>query len=323
MHPMGPVMTSRDSLVSTSLDVDVRSAQRPKVSTFWHGDSLSSLDIACLMSFIAHGFDVKIYSYKVLSGLPSSLSVGDASDILDKKYLLSFNVVGRPSFSHFSDFFRMNLFRLTGETWIDCDLFCLRDFTIPLTGNFLAKETPSSINIAILRLEPADPRLHEMIDIAEGYASGVGFKWGATGPALITRVFGAEALQTAFEPELFYPVHWNDWWKPFLPAQDEWCRKRCDAANTLHLWNNIVVKSGYWKNIAPPEGSFLHHQLVDLGLIGLFSEVYPAAVMQQSVLNYINSRTGSDFTLRELARMTTRRAGQVIRKRVLRSSHSS
>jgi hypothetical protein len=287
-----------------------------KVSTFWHGPSLPALDTSCLMSFVAHGFDVTIYTYNPLRNIPSAITVADAADIVDQKYLFAFKVLGKPSIAHFSDIFRMNLFRKKNEPWIDCDLFCLRDFMIPLTGNFLAKETSSSVNGAILRLDAQDPRLNTMIDELEGYASGANIKWGATGPALIVRVFGAEALRTAFEPEVFYPIHWNDWFKPFLPRHDEWCQAHCKAANALHLWNNIVEKSGYCKTLAPPAGSFLHRQLHDLNLIGLFSDICPVSVMEHLVENYANSRTGENFTLRELAAITTRRTGQVIQKRL-------
>jgi hypothetical protein len=294
-------------------------ASTKEVATFWHGPPLSALDVACLMTFVRFGFAVTVYSYDPLPGLPAALRRGDAQQVVDRRFLSGFRFMGKPSFSHFSDLFRYRLFQQTGMTWIDADLLALRDFSIPATGNLVAKETPTGINGAIMRIDPADPRLAELIRLTEEIAVSTHFKWGASGPGLITSVFGPGVVADASGIDRFYPIGYEEWWRPFLPEFHDWCVERCTATDALHLWNNIVEKAGYWKDLAPPSGSFIHETLKRYDLLHGFAATCPVNVMEQLRTNYINSRTGAHFRLAELSGMTMERVGAVVRRRIARA----
>lgn len=286
------------------------------LASFWHGDPLTALETACLASFVQQGYDVTVYGYDKLEGLPDGVQYGDAREIVDQKYLFAFKVLGKPSLSHFSDLFRYQLFSRVGKAWIDSDLLCLRKFVIPPSGNFFAKEAAAGINGAIMRIDPQDARLARLIDLTLEYASGGEFAWGSTGPALVTKAFGQEALAIAQPIERFYPIHWTEWWKPFLPEEREWCVAACRNTDALHLWNNIVERSGYWKSLAPPEGSFLHACLQEQGLLHYFADVCPVSVMRRLVESDINLRTGRHHKLGHLASLTLERASVVLKRRL-------
>lgn len=284
------------------------------LATFWHGAPLAPLDQACLLSFVRHGFEVHIYSYGDIGDVHPDLCRRDAAEIVDQYYTERFRIAGRPSLSHFSDIFRYQLFRLTDHTWIDTDLFCLRAFDIPTTGHFLTRETLTSLNGAISRLDRADPMLDRIIADVEALADQ-DLLWGATGPHLITKRLGNVALSSARPPHEFYPFHWDEWYLPFLRREQEHCVRGTSETFAVHLWNNILVKAGYWKDLAPPSGSFLHLALDGLGLLPLFRATLPDDVMQHLAVNHLNLHSGSHLPIAKLSKLLARRlAGATTRR---------
>ncbi|WP_083656774.1 hypothetical protein [Mongoliimonas terrestris] len=307
---------SNTTAAKAATEHSMADAAGKSVSTFWHGASLTPLDLACLLSFVHHGFKVTIYAYGPLKGLPADIAVADAGEIVDRKYLDGFVVQGKPSLQHFSDYFRYRMFERTGSTWIDTDLVCLSDFSVPTSGNLFAYETATSVNNAIMRIDPAEPGLKPLIAETESFAFGSGMEWGATGPILVSRSFGKDAFADAHPSCVFYPIPWETWWKPFLPSARAEAEALCKGARTLHLWNNIVEKSGYWKAIAPPEGSFLHEVFRRQGTLDLFEATYPERVVEHLTQNYLNSQTADHMTVRQLVGITIPRALAGMRKRL-------
>jgi hypothetical protein len=125
---------------------------------------------------------------------------------------------------------------------------------------------------------------------------------GATGHRILNQVFGAAAvLKQAYNPDSFFPIHRDDFWKPFLPEYAQECADACRGAYTLHLWNNIVVEMGIWKELAPPEGSFLWTCLRERGLLHLFRHTYPADVIRHLVTNWKFRKSGANAEVVNLA----------------------
>ena len=281
---------------------------RPRrvVSTFWHGGALPALDLACLRSFVAAGHDVRIYSFHAIDGVPDGIGVADAREIVDERLLHAFIVDGKPSISHFSDLFRYRLFLATGSVWIDSDLLCLPGRRLPERDLLVGQQAPYSLNGAVMRIPPDDPRLPLLVERTEQLANRP-IPWGATGPDLVTAVFGREIVTTAPPAPMYYPVHWDQWFMPFLPSRRADCERLCGEAVTLHLWNNIVERAGYWKELAPPEGSFLHARFAELGLLDGFRDVYPERVVVQLHENWRHGVTGDRFRPVEVARIVASR----------------
>jgi hypothetical protein len=266
-----------------------------KFASFWHGPELSPYEVACLTSFTAYGSEVALYSYSEIKNLPKGVIAKDANAIVPPSALTAFSIDGTPSMAHFTDYFRFLMFTRTDEIWVDTDMLLLRDFDRSVKGNIIGRESPTSICTAILRLDPADKRLTELLDRIEAM-KGTLIKWGDTGPRLLTSVYGIKAG----EPEsVFYPMHFDDYYKVFLPQYFEECAERCADAYTLHLWNNRVVKMGLFKRVGPPRGSFLHHVFEQIGANSQFVEFYPANVMQAMIDNAVE-KVGRDEGFRKL-----------------------
>jgi len=71
---------------------------------------------------------------------------------------------------------------------------------------------------------------------------------------------------------------------------------------TIHLFNNILSTLGYWKELAPPEGSYLHEKLQESDLLGFFRDVYPAKIMQNMILNLRYSQNGKSLGVKSVLR---------------------
>jgi len=271
-------------------------------ASFWAGQGVPALDKACLLSFASHGHPVTLYSFEAVESLPDGIAVRDAREIAPLAPMDAFLYEGKPNVAHFSDYFRYLLLQRTECVWIDTDMLMLRPLDFGPVSTLLARETDKSICNAIMRIPSNDPALGAVIRRAERLM-GTDLVWGATGPRLLTQVLGAAAvLKQTHPPGRFFPVHYDDFWKPFLPECAQECADACRDAYTLHLWNHRVVRMGVWKEVAPPEGSFLWTCLRDRGLLPLFRHTYPADVMRHLVENWKFRKSGADVGLTNLAR---------------------
>ncbi|MFC6788914.1 hypothetical protein ACFQE0_04290 [Methylobacterium komagatae] len=286
--------------------------QKPKFGTFWAGPRLSALEVACLSSFARKGYEVELYSYDKIENVPADVAVRDAGDVLSSEFLNHFKINGKVSYSHFSDLFRYNMFLKTQNIWIDTDLFLTRAFDFPLDGRVLAKESPSVLCGAIMRLPSNDPHLPVLISETEAIATG-NFRWGATGPKLLTKRLDKAAIDNAYGPEIFFPISYTDFWKTLLPEYAEECRQQTQKCYTLHLWNNIVDRLGYWKDYLPPEGSYLHAQIEQAGLAGEFKGTYPRKIMSAMVENWLLRKSGRDLGIKTIVKQIVPSVGRTIK----------
>lgn len=270
--------------------------------TFWAGTALSPFEAACLHSFALRGYEVTLYSYGSLEGVPPAIRQEDAAAILDEQYLDAFVYDGRPNLSHFSDLFRYRMFQKTPHAWIDADVLMLRRFEHPLPSTMFAREQQGSICGAIMRISPEDPLLGELCEATLSLADR-DLRWGETGPLLLSRLLRRHGRQhDTFGPEAFYPLSHDEFWKTLLPEHADECTSRCRNAYTLHLFNNVLTRFGIWKRFAPPAGSFLHNRLMEDNTLGFFSGVYPAEVMRQMIENWRLRMNGGDLGIRGLSR---------------------
>jgi hypothetical protein len=268
---------------------------KARFASFWQGPELSPYEVACLASFTAYGNEVSLYSYHEVKNLPKGVIARDACAILPPDSLNDFPIRGVPSMAHFTDYFRFIMFTRSDEIWIDTDMLLLRAFDLGAEGDLIGRESPTSICTALLRLDPNDARLADLIRRVDAMKR-TDISWGDTGPRLLTAVYGVKA---GLPESLFYPVHFDDYYKVFLPRYMDECSTLCSNAYTLHLWNNRVVKLGLFKRIGPPVGSFLHHVFETLGANDLFTEFYPTSVMETMIDNAVG-KVGRDEGVRKL-----------------------
>ncbi|WP_131197027.1 hypothetical protein [Lichenihabitans psoromatis] len=180
--------------------------------------------------------------------------------------------------------------------------------------NILAKERADSICGAIMRLDKSNPKLGQLISATEAFMDH-DLVWGATGPKLLSKVFGrSEVFGLAAETNVFFPIAHDDFWKVFLPEYRNECEAACANADTAHLWNNIVDRLGVWKKIAPPKGSYLSARFEADETLEFFTDTYPEAVMRQMIENWHMRKTGEDLGIRGLSRQIVPSAFRTARR---------
>jgi hypothetical protein len=262
------------------------------------GDALSPMEQACLQSFAAEGGDLTLFSYEPIANVPPGIKVSSAAEIVDSGRISSFIYENKPDITHFSDYFRLKMFEQAGLSWIDSDLVLIDALKIPTgVSGLVGREKQGALNNAILYI--SDTSLQQQLLSEVERLDGKNLSWGQTGPLLLDR-YGAQIArsESIYEAGVFYPIDHDGIWRAFLPEHRAWCEDQCRSAATLHLFNNVLVRMGYWKSIAPPVGSYLHACFKAKDALRFFDATYPEAVMRQVLHNFAASRTGEDLGIK-------------------------
>jgi len=247
-------------------------------ATFWQGP-FPAMAHACLASFPAFGARLRLYSYDIRIEAPPGAEVADARGIcpdvsLPGRYFAG----GKPSLATFSDRFRYELLRQTDCCWVDADILCLRkpDFggEPVVWGRQAEAHGKALINNAVMKLPRDHPVLIDMLARARA-AVDVDLSWGAIGPFLLTDVAEAHGVYaSARQPEAFFPIAPDDFWRPLLPRWRESVETAVASSTLLHLWSELLRRRGYDLDVGPPEGSYLYAAFERLGALDRFARIY-------------------------------------------------
>jgi hypothetical protein len=226
--------------------------QNQLFNTFWHGEKLSTLEKACMRSFLEHQHMVRVFTYLRVE-MPPGVIIEDASNILPYDRFFTFE--GSPS--AFSNIFRYKLLAERGGWWVDTDILCLRK-EIPECDYYWAFEEQDRINSAILKFPPGDPVCWRLLRLSEEESKNL-THWGQLGPDLATKLLSRYTpTKLCGSTEDVYPVHWVEvhlfWLPEFLYEIEE----RIKTSTFLHLWQSMFKRLGVDSNDNPPFGSFLY-----------------------------------------------------------------
>ncbi len=249
----------------------------PEFATFWHG-RLDALTYGCMASFPHFGAGLRVYSYDDRLETPPGVELADARAICPDESLLSrYIVAGQPSIATFADMFRYRMIRETGCCWVDSDILCLRRPEFAEDAIVFGRQSEvrgkSVVNNAVLKLPSDDRTLNELIAKSES-AVDVDQGWGAIGPFLLTEIAtrnGIDRHARAFVH--FYPIDPDSFWKLFLPAYRDEVADAVTEATFLHLWSELIARSGYDRSARPPAGSYLAEVFSKLGVTARFARV--------------------------------------------------
>lgn len=269
-----------------------------QLATFWSGP-LSPLERACLTSFVQRGHDVAVYSYEAHEPL-AGVRFPPAGDILDKAFMARFPTAGRPNVAHFADYFRLLMMRATGETWIDCDVFCLEDDSVDWQRDILVRESSGLVINCVLRI--ADPALLEDAIRRTEALLDRDLPWAATQNVLPQAIAATAPAMSLAPASLFSPLDANDWAWFLLPEKRDACEALCAQAHTVHIYNNILQKIGYLKSALPPRGSYLRALIEDRGLAAPFAGEYPPETVRALANNWVLRFNGADIGFRSLVK---------------------
>jgi hypothetical protein len=243
-------------------------------ATFWQGP-LPGLVKACLASFPARDAELTLFSYDGDVAAPVGVALRDAREICPDPGLIGrYRVAGRTSLATFADRFRYDLLARADVCWVDADIVALRPQRVDgarIWGRQPEAKGKALINNAVLKLPPGDPVLADMRARARA-AEGSEIGWGAIGPFLLTEVAEAHGADAdASPPSRFFAVAPDDFWRLFDPASREVVTEALREADLVHLWSELLRRTDYDFEAAPPRGSYLHAAFAGIGALSCFS----------------------------------------------------
>jgi hypothetical protein len=257
-------------------------------ATFWQGP-LNALIRACLASFPARGAELIVFSYDMRLEPPEGVGLRDAREICpDAGLVQRYLVGGRPSLATFSDRFRYEMMAREDLCWVDADMLALRpdaDEAL-IWGRQAEAKGKALINNAVLRLPRDSAVLADMLARARA-AEGRDIGWGAIGPYLLTEVAEAHgAYASAAAPERFYPIAPDEFWRLFDPASRDAVAEATGRSEMAHLWSELLRRTGYDFDAAPPDGSYLSDSFAEFGALGGFARVCPRAEIEALIARW-------------------------------------
>ena len=221
--------------------------------SLWIGNPLSKVEYTALASFIYYGHSFTLFVYDMDMKVPKGVVKEDANKIIPESEI--FKV--QNSYGPFADMFRYTMIQKTGLTWTDTDSICLKhnwEFGEYLFGF----EEDERLANGILRMPQDSELVKFLIKHSVDYDKSK-IVWSEIGPLLVTK--GAKKLgllRYAQPPEVFYPVHFWQWKKIWLPNHKEEVLDKCKNAHTLQIWNQFLNREGVNKNKLP-KGSAIEY----------------------------------------------------------------
>lgn len=253
-----------------------------KLASFWDGPALSPIEQISILSFLATGHELIIYSTGPLEGLPPGVELRDASEILSTSRIIKHRKTG--SVALYSDLFRYALLKKTDFIWVDLDIIALRPLPDDLDYIF-GYEEDGEVNGAILRLPAGSAALKQLCRFnmdTHGYpphlagfrriryivrSFGLGlpisdWPWGSIGPRGLTHYLKQTGeISHALPIKAFYPIKYQETAR-FTQPRDLTFASFAAETYAVHLWGK-ALRQHIQKNCAGviPAESFLDHAI--------------------------------------------------------------
>jgi hypothetical protein len=230
-----------------------------QVHMFWAYGNLTRLERLAAASFVANGFDLKIWTYGSITNLPKGISQFDAREVIPESRIFKYK---NGSYSGFSNLFRYKILSLKGGLWADTDIICLAssyDIKKMSQDGFLVTQHTDFWNESInsnLIYHP-NPKGGDLIDLAFAISERYqieNLNWGDCGPNLLT------ALVTLY-PKLAPKIMSSEFANPIpsYKCPDILLKSKKISKNTwfLHCYNEVWRRKGIEKDNPYPPQSIL------------------------------------------------------------------
>ena len=203
----------------------------------WIGPRLSAMERLCLKSFVNVGYDVELYRYGDVEGVPDGVRSCDAAAILSHDQIFQRRSgFGAGGYAEFSDRFRYHLLYAKGGWWFDMDFAAIRllpeptDLRFCSTWEFEHGQCPMG---AAMWCRPGDPRVGELARRSDAiFARHEEFTFGATGPFLVQSLVAELSLQLNVAPWWeFCPFPWRMHNRMAYQNNMDWAKDR-----VRHVW---------------------------------------------------------------------------------------
>ncbi|KAA0019005.1 hypothetical protein F0A16_06510 [Salinicola corii] len=226
--------------------------------SFWHGEELPEFVKIAINSFLAHGHEYHLYSYREFE-IPAGAIGIDAREILEESEIFYYrNEDGsRGSIAAFADLFRYELLSRVGGWWVDADVLCrCRPGVLPPGELFFGWEDEERICNAILKFPIGHPILEELKEKCRAAGTDA-LEWGQVGPYLLTAIAkGHSITHLAYPPAYAYPVHWREYQYYVRRADTKQVQHKLRGTPFVHLWQEMFRNDETLSLEVPEEGSF-------------------------------------------------------------------
>lgn len=234
--------------------MDAKAGRGPLINSFWHGDTLSTLERLCIASFLHNGFAYHLYVYDEPAGVPAGVSLEDANALVPRELIFRYTAgdFNLGSVAGFSNLFRYTLLHRIGGWWADTDHCCLQPSARDGGAEvFIQEQTLNGdfrVASAFMKAAAGSPLLRYCLDrIAQKDLAKV--IHGELGPDLMTAA-AREQRARVIPPARFFPVPWWDYERLLYDEQFS-----IEEAVTVHFWNAMLTSAGVDKDAQFPAAS--------------------------------------------------------------------
>jgi mannosyltransferase OCH1-like enzyme len=238
--------------------------RREEVRAFWTGPRLSPYEELSLLSFVATGARVLLYSNDVTLRVPDGVELVDVNELLPQQTHSFAYEDGDQCLTPHSDLFRYVAVERFGGWYFDLDIVCIQD-RLPDTKVYLARESDHLVNAAVTKFPAQSPILTAAVDEAHRLWPEAG---GLTiGPELFTRLVDEYALDHLVRPRSSaYEIGTTEILSVFDPDARKQLEERVAQSDFVHLWNEIWRRLRIPKSYGPPAGSYLDGLFLRFGI---------------------------------------------------------
>ena len=196
-----------------------------------------------------------LYLYERPANLPPGVIVKDASEIVDRSRMFTYQAgtFNLGSVAGFSNLFRYTLIHERGGWWTDTDVCYVNGFAGESPDMFFAEPSQGGefrVATALFKSQPGGAVLRSCLDrFAEKDVTQI--VHGETGPSLLTSAILACDKQTeVLAAEKTFHVSWWEYERLFF---DE--ALAIDSCATVHFWNAMLDSGKLDKNATYPSQS--------------------------------------------------------------------
>lgn len=237
------------------------------VSGLWIGPSLSPIEQLSIQSFINHGYLYDLYVYETVQNIPANVNIRDASEILDRSEIFTYQ---NSSFSAVSNIFRFKLLYIKDTIWVDLDIVCMKFYDFSKDKYIFISEPDKNyekekLGSCLMKIPKNDIIAFDAIEKCKREKEKVlkgEIVWGI-GPRTVKYIVQKYALQKYIKPWRFSNCCSNKHYECIIDPNFKEKGKYFNSLSSIppdnhfiHLWHEFMRRNNFTKEIPP--NTFLH-----------------------------------------------------------------
>lgn len=248
--------------IGLNSNLTYKTMKNQKITGLWVGETLPLLAQLCIKSFLDHGHEFQLFTYRSYDNIPSGTTVRDAREILPEEAVFYHE---NGSLAPFADWFRNEFLVREGGYWTDLDVACLSD-EFPDADTWFCTQEPGLVAVGVIAFPPHHPLMEALRTSAEDPATIMPWDsaeeilakknlstqipdvisrrrkapWGHCGPEGFTRaLYHFQLMGKSAAPSRLYPLHYSVWRKCYN-GDCNLHSPELRNAWAIHLWGEML-----------------------------------------------------------------------------------